>query len=55
MWFVKKYNQKKRIKEMIYRDFEKALLEKDYKRTKILSERFLKLYRYDYYGIKIKN
>lgn len=47
MWIIKKYNQKRRIKELIYRDFENALLNKDYDRTVILSKRFLKLSKND--------
>lgn len=43
MKFIKKYNQKKRIKELIYKDFEKAIEAKDYFRSGILSKRFLKL------------
>lgn len=43
MWIVKKYNQKKRVKEIIYLEFEKALEKKDYIRAGTLSKRFLKL------------
>lgn len=43
MWIIKKYNQRKRLRELVYKDFEKALLEKDYIRSGLLSKRFLKL------------
>jgi len=43
MWIIKKYNQRKRLRESVYKDFEKALLEKDFVKTDILSHRLLKL------------
>jgi hypothetical protein len=43
MRLIKKYNQKKKIKNLIYKDFEKAIEAKDYVRSGILSKRFLKL------------
>jgi hypothetical protein len=45
MFSLKKYKQKKRIKKEIYKEFEKALKEKNYFKTGILSKRFLKLYK----------
>jgi hypothetical protein len=47
MWIVKikikKYNQKKKVKDLIFREYEKALEKKDFVRTGILSQRFLKI------------
>ena len=43
MWLIKKYNPKRRVKKLIYKDFEKALAEKDFERSGQLSKRFLKL------------
>lgn len=43
MWLIKKYNKKKKLKEQVYKDFEKALSKKDYVRSEQLSQRFLKL------------
>jgi hypothetical protein len=47
MFSIKKYNQKKRIKEIIYKEFEKALKQQDYAKTGILSKRFLKISKND--------
>jgi hypothetical protein len=43
MFSIKKYNQKKRLKKLIYKEFEKALEVQDYVKTGILSRRFLKI------------
>lgn len=43
MWLIKKYKKKRKLKEKVYQDFEKALSEKDYIRSGQLSQRFLKL------------
>jgi hypothetical protein len=43
MRILRKYSQKKRVKQLIYLEFEKALETKDYIRAGILSKRFLKL------------
>lgn len=43
MWLIKKYKQKKRLRETIYQEYEIALEKKDFIRTGILSKRFLKL------------
>jgi hypothetical protein len=43
MRILRKYKQKKRLKENIFREYEKALIEKNYIRVGILSKRFLKL------------
>lgn len=43
MWLIKKYKQKKRLRETIYQEYETALEKKDFIRTGILSKRFLKL------------
>jgi hypothetical protein len=48
MWLLKNYNRRKKIKETIYIELEKALIEKDYVKSGILSKRFLKLNKYDY-------
>jgi hypothetical protein len=43
MWIVKKYKKKKRLKEMIFHEYEVALEKRDYIRTGILSKRFIKI------------
>lgn len=43
MWIVKKYKKKKRLKEMIFHEYEIALEKKDFIRTGILSKRFIKI------------
>ena len=43
MQIFKKYFQKKKIKDKIYKEYENALENKDYIRTSILSKRFLKI------------
>jgi hypothetical protein len=43
MWIIKKYNQKSRVKKLIYFELQKALEKKDYIRAGLLSERFLKI------------
>lgn len=43
MSIFKKYFQKRKIKDKIYKEYENALENKDYIRTGILSKRFLKI------------
>jgi N-glycosylase/DNA lyase len=43
MRIFKKYFQKRKIKDKIYKEYENALENKDYIRTGILSKRFLKI------------
>ena len=43
MWIVKKYKKKKRLKEMIFHEYEVALEKRDYIRNGILSKRFIKI------------
>ncbi len=43
MKFIRKYLQKKRLEGNIYKEFEKALMEKNFERSFILSKRFLKI------------
>jgi len=43
MQIFKKYFQKKKIKDKIYKEYKSALYNKDYIRTGILSKRFLKI------------
>ena len=40
---IKKYNQKKKVKNLIFKEYEKALENKDFVRTGILSKRFIKI------------
>jgi hypothetical protein len=40
---IRKYNKKKKIKDLIFKEYEKALENKDFLRTGILSKRFLKI------------
>jgi hypothetical protein len=46
MWIfeiIKKYNQKTKILNLIFEEYKRALEEKDFVRTNILSNRFLKI------------
>lgn len=43
MKFIRKYLQKKRLEGNIYKEFEKALMEKNFERSFILSKRLLKI------------
>ena len=43
MRIFKKYFQKRKIKDKIYKEYKSALDNKDYIRTGILSKRFLKI------------
>lgn len=43
MKFIRKYIQKRRIEQTIYMEFKKALNEKDFDRSYLLSNRLLKL------------
>jgi hypothetical protein len=43
MKLYKKYKQKKKLKELVFQEFEKNLELGNYKRALILSKRFLKL------------
>ena len=43
MRILRKYSQKKKIKDLIYKEYEKALIEKDYVKSGILSKRFIKI------------
>lgn len=40
---IRKYNKKKKIKDLIFKEYEKSLENKDFLRTGILSKRFLKI------------
>ena len=40
---IKKIKQKNKLKDRIYKEYEKALENKDFLRTGILSKRFLKI------------
>lgn len=43
MNFIKKYKKKRRITNMIFKEFEKSLKEGNYTRSSILSQRLVKL------------
>lgn len=43
MKIIKKYVQKKKLKEKIFQEYENALEKKDFLRTGILSKRFIKI------------
>ena len=48
MFSIKKYKQKRKIKEIIWKEYLKAIDNQDYIRSGLLSERFLKLDKNDY-------
>jgi len=43
MNFIKKYQKRKRIKELVFKEFQKSLKGGDYSRSLMLSKRFLKI------------
>jgi hypothetical protein len=43
MNFIKKQKKRKRVKELVFEEFQKSLKTGDYARSLILSKRFLKL------------